>query len=53
MCIESTLNSREISEQQVLDLKANSGQQREVLFLQPQASTGEWGNVTARDSRIK
>lgn len=51
MCLESTLNSREISEQQVLDLKANSGQQRKVLFLQPQGST-QWGNV-ARGSRIK
>lgn len=52
MCIESTLNSRERSEPRVLDLKANSGQPREVLFLQPQGSTGEWGNV-ARGSRIK
>lgn len=53
MCIENTLNSRAISEQRVLDLEANNQQQREVLFLQPQGSAGEWGNVVACDSRSK
>lgn len=54
MCIENTLNSRAIiSEQWVLDLEANNRQQRKVLFLQPQGSTGEWENVVACDSRSK